>query len=168
MRGEAQRQESGTEHLDPAQVRFTRTANRELVLHLNGERFTDLRLRLAFPLEAADEFVGLFRADGTELGMLARIDDLDPDSRAVLRVELEKIYFRPRITEVGRIVEEQGVLRGEITTTAGRRGIEIRGWRENVRLLSRDRAMIEDVDGNRYLVDNWRSLPKLTREILGL
>jgi hypothetical protein len=159
---------SGDQGLDPQQVRLWRTENGQLVVHLNGEQHTDLRVRLAFPLEATEEFVGLFAADGTELGMLERVQDLDADSRAVLRAELDKVYFRPRVTAVGRLVEEQGVLRGEILTTSGPRQIEIRGWRENVRLLSRDRAMIEDVDGNRYLVDNWRTLPKLTREILGL
>jgi hypothetical protein len=154
--------------LDPAKMTFTRSGDRELLLHLCGAQYSDLRIRLAFPLEAEGEFVGFSLADGTELGMLERVRDLDPDSCALLQAELDKIYFRPRVTNVGRLVEEQGALRGQIDTTSGPRQIEIRGYRENVRLLAGTRAMIEDVDGNRYLVDNWQSLPKLTRQILGL
>ena len=29
-------------------------------------------------------------------------------------------------------------------------------------------AFVEDVDGNRYLIEDWRALPQHTREILGL
>jgi hypothetical protein len=162
------RQYAPDDYLDPAQMTFARSAGRGLVLDLRGQQYSDPRVRLAFPLEAEEEFVGFSLADGTELGMLERVEDLDPDSRAALRAELEKIYFRPRVTGVGRLVEEQGVLFGHIDTTSGPRQIEIRGYRENVRLLAGTRAMIEDVDGNRYLVDDWRALPKLTREIMGL
>jgi len=154
--------------LDPARLRFTRSSKGALVLEADGQQYTDVRVRLAFPLEAEEEFVGLAQADGTELGTLARVADLDPESQAALRAELAKVYFRPRVTGVGRIVEEQGVLRGQIDTTAGPRAIEIRGWRENVRMLGGSRALIEDVDGNRYLVEDWQALPQLTREILGL
>jgi len=166
---ETSRSRVGDGHvLDPARMVLTRSAKGGLVLRVGDELHTDLKIRLAFPLEADQEFVGFFLADGTELGMLERVADLHPESRALLQSELDKIYFRPRVTGVGRIVEEQGVLRGEIDTTSGPRQIEIRGWRENVRLLSGGRALIEDVDGNRYMVNNWRQLPKLTREILGL
>jgi len=157
------------EHLlDPARLRCGRAPAGGFVLDVDGKEYADLKIRLAFPLEAEAEFVGFQLPDGTELGMLERMDDLDAASRAVLQSELDKIYFRPRVVRMGRIVEEQGVLRGEIETTSGPRRLEIRGWRENVRLLGSHRAIIEDVDGNRYLVEDWRQLPKVTREILGL
>lgn len=154
--------------LDPRQVQFSRNARGGLVLRLAGEEHESVNLRLAFPLEAEEEFIGVFLADGGELGMLPRLSDLDRASQEVLREELRKIYFRPRVVTIGKIVEEHGVLRGEIETTSGHRPLEIRGWRQNVRILSDNRAIIQDVDGNRYLVDDWRHLPKLTRDILGL
>jgi len=154
--------------LDADKVRFRRNARGGLLLEIEGEEHESVNLRLAFPLEAEEDFIGVFETDGTELGMLERLADLDPASQEVVREELRKIYFRPKVVTIGKIVEEHGVLRGEIETTSGPRPLEIRGWRENVRILSGDRAIIQDVDGNRYLVDDWRQLPKLTREILGL
>ena len=53
-------------------------------------------------------------------------------------------------------------------TSSGPRELEIRGIRSNIRLLSKNRALIEDVEGNRYELRDWERLPKLTREILGL
>jgi hypothetical protein len=154
--------------LDPAQLEFRRNPSGGIYLHMAGEDYTDLKIRLTFPLEAEDRFIGFFLTDGSELGMLERLQDLEPGSRQILQDELDKIYFRPRVVDVGRLVEEHGVLRGEIETTSGPRPLEIRGWRKNVRLLSKSRAIIEDVDGNRYLVDDWHTLPRLTKEILGL
>lgn len=154
--------------LDPQQMKFSRSARGNLILRLDGEEHHDLNIRCAFPLEADDRFIGFFLPDGTEFGILEDMAALDAESRQMLQDELDKIYFRPRIVTFGKITEEHGMLRGEIETTSGPRQIEIRGWREKVRLLSGNRAVVEDVDGNRYLVDDWRQLSKLTREILGL
>lgn len=154
--------------MDPRQLEISRSPRGSLILKIGDEEHHDLTIRRTFPLEEDTRFIGFFQPDGTELGMLEDMAELDPESRQVLQTELDKIYFRPRITGFGKITEEHGMLRGEIETTSGPRQIEIRGWREKVRILSGNRAIVEDVDGNRYLVDDWRALPKLTREILGL
>jgi hypothetical protein len=82
--------------------------------------------------------------------------------------ELDKIYFHPKILTFSNLDEEYGVLRGQIETSSGPRQLEIRNYRTNVRMLSGGRAIVEDVDGNRYLIEDWRALPQHTREILGL
>jgi len=154
--------------LDPDRIRFSRSLRGGLIMHLGDNTYHDINIRRAFPLEIDDRFIGFFQHDGTELGMLEEVAGLDPESREILQEELDKIYFCPRILNFKKISEEHGMLRGEIETTSGLRQIEIRGWRENVRVLSGNRAIVEDVHGNRYMVDDWRRLPKLTREILGL
>ena len=154
--------------LDPARMRFSRSERRSLILTLNGEEYTDLKVRRAFPLEEAARYVGVFAANGDEIGLIEDPQQLDADSRQALFDELDKVYFHPVITAFNSLDEEFGVLRGEIETTSGRRQLEIRGYRTNVRVLSRGRAVVEDVDGNRYLIEDWRALPQQTREILGL
>lgn len=154
--------------LDPAKMRFSRSEHGSLILHLDGETHHDLNIRRAFPLEKGDRYIGFFASDGSELGLLEDLETLEEHSRSELLVELDKIYFRPRITAFNSLDEEFGVLRGSIETTSGPRPLEIRGYRQNVRMLSGNRAIIEDVDGNRYLVEDWPSLPQHIREILGL
>ncbi|MCH7790062.1 MAG: DUF1854 domain-containing protein, partial [Acidobacteria bacterium] len=61
-----------------------------------------------------------------------------------------------------------GVVYADVETSSGPRQLEIRQIRTNIRLLSKNRALIEDVEGNRYELRDWGRLPKLTREILGL
>ena len=69
------------------------------------------------------------------------------------------------MTHIG---EEFGVVHADVETTSGARQIEIRGIRSSIRVLSRNRALVEDADGNRYELTDYRNLQKMTREILGL
>ncbi|MDE2740381.1 MAG: DUF1854 domain-containing protein [Gemmatimonadota bacterium] len=154
--------------LDPQKVRFSRSERGSLLLELDGEEYTDLKVRRAFPLEESDRYIGVFAAEDQELGIIEDPQQLDDQSRQALRDELDKIYFQPQVLAFNSLDEEFGVLRGQIETTSGPRQLEIRGYRTNVRMLSGSRAVIEDVDGNRYLIANWRALPRRTREILGL
>ena len=154
--------------LDPQKVRFSRSERGSLLLKLDGEEYTNLKIRRAFPLEESDRYIGVFAAEDQELGIIEDPQQLDDQSRQTLRDELDKIYFQPQVLAFNSLDEEFGVLRGQIETTSGPRQLEIRGYRTNVRMLSGSRAVIEDVDGNRYLIANWRALPRRTREILGL
>jgi hypothetical protein len=154
--------------LDPTKMRFSRSARGNLILHLNGEEYQDLNIRRAFPLEHSERYIGFFLADGSELGLLDDPQQLEEQSRNELLTELAKIYFHPRILAFNSLDEEYGLLRGEIETTSGTRPLAIRGFRKSVRMLSGQRAIIEDVDGNRYIVEDWPALPQRIREILGL
>ena len=154
--------------LDPQKVRFSRSERGSLILKLDGEEYTDIKIRRAFPLEESERYIGVFAAEDQELGTIEDPQQLDDQSRQALRDELDKIYFQPQVLAFNSLDEEFGVLRGQIETTSGPRQLEIRGYRTNVRMLSGSRAIIEDVDGNRYLIANWRALPRRTREILGL
>ena len=86
----------------------------------------------------------------------------------MLKEALHRTYFLPVIEGISHIREEYGVILADLETSSGPRRIEIRGYRRNVRPLSRGRVLIEDVDGNRYELRDWSRLPKRTREILGL
>ena len=154
--------------LDSAKMRFFRSQRGSLILALDGKEYTDLKTRRAFPFEQANSFIGIFDSNGEELGLLEDPQTLDDDSRQALLDELDKIYFHPKILTFNNLDEEYGVLRGEIETSSGPRQLEIRNYRTNVRMLSGGRAIVEDVDGNRYLIEDWRTLPQHTREILGL
>ena len=154
--------------LDPQKMSFSRSKRGSLILRLDGEEYTGLKIRRAFPLEEANRYIGVSAAEDQELGLIEDPQQLDDQSRQALLDELDKIYFQPQVLAFNNLDEEFGVLRGQIETTSGPRQLEIRSYRTNVRMLSGGRAVIEDVDGNRYLIANWRALPQKTREILGL
>jgi hypothetical protein len=128
----------------------------------------DIRVRRAFPLLHSDRYIGFIQADGEELGMLEDPQDLDSQSLALLNQELEKTYFLPIILEFRNMGEEHNVIFADVETSSGSRTIYVRGYRNKIRSLPGNRAIIEDVDGNRYEVRNLDSFSKLTLDILGL
>jgi len=154
--------------LQAAHLRIRRTDRGLLAVCIDTRDYNDVTVRRAFPLEAADNFIAFFDTDGAELGILEDLSGLDADSRATLDEQLSLTYFLPKITDVTHIGEEFGVVHADFETTSGTRQIEIRGIRSSIRVLSRNRALVEDAEGNRYELSDFRSLSKITREILGL
>jgi hypothetical protein len=154
--------------LDPKALRLVRSPRGSLLVRLGDQEYRDLTIRRAFPLEVPDRFIGFSMPDGQELGLLESPDELDADSRAALFEELERVYFCPVILRIRDIGEEFGVLHADLETSSGPRQVEVRELRASIRVLSGHRALIEDVEGNRYELRDWHLLPRLTREILGL
>ena len=155
--------------LDPQFLRLYRSDRNVLCARVGaaGAVHEDLRVRRAFPLQNADHYIGFLLANGDELGLLEDSQALDRESRAVLDEELEKTYFLPVILEFRDIGEEHNMIHATVETSSGPRNIYVRGYRNKIRPLSGDRALVEDVEGNRYLVPDLSALPKLTRDILG-
>ncbi|MDE2705514.1 MAG: DUF1854 domain-containing protein, partial [Gemmatimonadota bacterium] len=56
--------------LDPQKVRFSRSERGSLLLKLDGEEYTDIKIRRAFPLEESDRYIGVFAAEDQELGII--------------------------------------------------------------------------------------------------
>jgi hypothetical protein len=62
--------------------------------------------RRALPLSNPDEFIVLSDNDGNEVGVIHRIDDLEPASQAVLREALAREYVLERIVRVLEVERE--------------------------------------------------------------
>ncbi len=154
--------------LDPSALRIRRNGRALLTVEAGGKSYDDVSVRRAFPLEMADGFIGLFEAGGEEIGILESLDGLDAESRTALENQLALTYFLPVITSVTRIAEDFGVVHADVETSSGPRRIEIRNIRSHIRVLSRNRALIEDAEGNRFELPDFHRLPAITREIFGL
>ncbi|MEE2658351.1 MAG: DUF1854 domain-containing protein [Candidatus Latescibacterota bacterium] len=154
--------------LDASALRAQRADDGGLTVTLGDDNYEGVKVRRAFPLESPFEFIGLFASDGSEIGVVERVGDLDTQTAEALREELGRTYFLPVITDIDNLTEAFGVLQADIETSSGSRHIEIRGYRSKIRILSSNRALIEDAEGNRYELRNYHKLPRITRKILGL
>ena len=154
--------------LDASALRIRPNGRALLTVETDGRTFDDVSVRRAFPLEMADGFIGLFDSGGDEIGILESLDGLDAESRTALEDQLALTYFLPVITSVTRIAEDFGVVHADVETSSGPRRIEIRNIRSHIRVLSRNRALIEDAEGNRFELPDFHRLPAITREVFGL
>lgn len=117
-----------------------------------------VQIARAFPLSKPNQYIGLRDAADKDIGMLATLDGLDPDSRKIIDEELTRRYFLPIIQHVYSVKEEFGITTWDVETDKGRCGFFVQNLRESFwEMVPRQRAIITDKDGLRY------EFPDLTR-----
>ena len=90
---------SNDHYLSPQKIKIKRRDG-ALMLKMDGQCLDLAPPRRAVPLTAPDEFIVLSALDGGEIGIVRRLADLEPDSRALLADELHQIYRRIQILRV--------------------------------------------------------------------
>lgn len=124
------------------------------------------RMTAAYPLTRPGRLISVRDESGEEIGLLDRVKDLDPPSRHIVREELERSYFMPRITDIEDAREELNVVHWDVQTNKGPRTFQVRNVRRNVRRIGQRQFVIKDVDGNRYEIRDWMTLPASAQKSL--
>lgn len=154
-------------YLDPDKARFFIDAFEDLNLELAGDQtYSRVRVKRAFPLTRDDCFIVVQDRKGKEIGSLARLDALDRDSRQAVEDELERAYFTPRIQRIAKVTVANRVPRWEVETDRGPRAFEIYSSRRDVRLLGGGRVLVQDADGNRYEIPDYRRLDPASQALV--
>ena len=119
-----------------------------------------------FPISNRDHFVSLRDMEGQEIGILEEAHELDASSKKVLREELERSHFLPKINDVYSIVERLSLFTFRVNTDKGPRTFEVRNPRRNVRSVGGGRYIIKDVDGNRYDIPRLSNLGPRSQNLM--
>ena len=153
-------------YLDPHKARFFVDAFEDLNLELAGDwTYTGVRVKRAFPLTCDDCFIVVQDREGREIGALARLDELERASREAVEGELERAYFIPRIHRITKVTRTYRVPRWEVETDRGPRAFEIYSNRD-IRHLGGGRVVVQDADGNRYEIPDYRRLEPASRALV--
>jgi len=148
--------------LDPKKVQIRKDAFNKISLTILDEKeYPEVKPVMGFPLTDSENYVSFYEIiDGKrekEIGIIENIDKLDSESKKLLRTELKKEYFMPRITKINVMTESHGVMKFDVETDKGRRVFETR-YKEDIRRISGNRIIIRDADGNRYEIRDQREL----------
>lgn len=153
-------------HLDPGACRFFHEgAIMRVTLRDECSLLAASVLRV-FPLSRPDRYFSVRDGGGKEIGVLASLEGLDPESAACVRRELERRYMSFRVTAVRRARERFGAIEWEVETNRGPCRFSTRDPRENALRLSPVRCILVDVEGNRYEVEDLAALDPHSRECL--
>ncbi len=144
---------------DPVSIRRRPRANR-LTVSVNDHEFDAARVASAFPLSARLQRVVFFDGQGEEIGCLKNPSRLDGASLRLLREELDKAYFMPRITAIMEIDDYLDIEFWRVETNRGERTFEVRQPRRHIRTIGPQRMVVKDVDGNRYEIRDWSRLDR--------
>ena len=152
--------------IDPQQVRFYRGADQKIYMESAGGTEGPLTVKWAFPLTRPDKYVVVSDEKGAFVGLIKNYKKLDPASLAVVQEGLEESYFLPRITRIREIEDRFRIMIWTVDTDRGPRRFEVRSRRRDIRWLSDRHVVIQDVDGNRYEIEDIGALDAKSRDLL--
>lgn len=135
-----------------------------LRLTIGEERsYPVVRLFQAWPLSQPQRYLSLQDSRGEEIVMVSRIEELEPQSRAVAEEELRRRYLTSRVTGVQNIRSEFGVTYWHVQSDRGERDFVVQSLSESCVWVSDRHVLIVDVDGNRFEIPDTSTLDEASR-----
>lgn len=146
-------------YLNPEKIRLFRSPMGSPRLEIRDEmcypRVTFRRIR---PLSDPEHYISFGVGDEVEIGIVVDPSELNPESRKIIREELDKRYFTPVITKIRRVKERFGVHEWDTDTSRGRITFSVQGLHQNIKQVPPARILVTDVRGNRYDLPDYRKL----------
>ncbi len=135
----------------------------------DGTVHRNVRVSLAFPISRPKRFIYLYTEDGAEIGLLPDPRKLEREARDLLLAQADQAYFMPRITGIRRIDEHMGIARWEVETDRGWSAFDVIARGESSHwYVGRNKIVVRDADGNRYLIEDTTALDSRSRRMLDL
>lgn len=128
---------------------------------LSGEEIDHgiVKLRRLFPFEELWNDITVMNPAGDEIGVIASVS-LFKDDEALLKNELERVYFTPKITKIYTMKDKYGFSSWDVETDIGRITFSVKDTFRSIVSLGNGRAIITDVDGGRYEIVDAKKLDK--------
>ena len=144
--------------LDAQKTRLRKNEEGETTAFIEGKTVLLGNILSVYPISNKQHFISLRDHEGKEIGIIEQAHELDHESRIVVREEIEKSYFLPKIHDVLAVEDHLNLFTFRVETDKGSRMFEVRHPRQNIRSLGNGRYIIKDVDGNRYDIPKLRNL----------
>ena len=153
--------------LKPKRIQLSRKSKQGVQLTISEEgSYSKIKIVRAFPLSHPDRYVAFLDEKDEEIGMVKNPKELDPQSRKILEVELDKRYLVSIIKKIRSIRTDFGTSYWDVDTNRGRRDFVIQGVQDNIVWLGERRLLFVDVDGNRFEIPDYSSLDKKSASLL--
>ena len=132
----------------------------------DGRNFENLEPKRLFPVSDRDRFITLLDENGVEQAVIRDMTALPADQRAVIEECLEEYYLIPKIQRIWAYEERFDGLTLHTDTDKGPVDIEIRVLITGFR-MDGVRALLRDINDNRYEIPDVTRLDNLSKQILG-
>lgn len=147
--------------------RVEKSENNLVTVHLaDGRVWEALEPRRLFPINLLDQYITLLNEAGIEQCMIRSLEEMPPESRAVVQASLDDYYLVPRIIRIISCSEKYGTLRWTVETDRGQKSFDIRNRNHDIRVNRDGSIRVRDADDNRYLIEDYRTLDSHSRKVL--
>ena len=122
-----------------------------------------------FPFELLWEYISVLDAEQVEIGIIFNVDDFEGEERELLVTELERKYYEPRIKTIVSLKERYGFSYWEVECEDGRNvKFTMQDTFRNIIRVGDDRAILLDVDGNRFVIESILGLDRKSHKKIEL
>lgn len=154
----------GIKKLDSGNAKFfMKNMLLSMTLCENGEEktFDRVFLHRDFPHELLWQYISVIGEDNMEIGLIEDISHFDAENMGLLRTELERKYYMPCISSIENVKERYGFSYWNVTLADGRKiSFTMRDTFRNIVHTSENSIVLNDVDGNRFIIENILSLSR--------
>ena len=141
--------------LTPENAFFYRSPHGLLMARVTEKDFEGrVFLSLAFPFETQEDFICVQNGDKEEIGMISTLKIFDEDAKAILKEELQKKYFSPKILEITKFHEDGTNTYWTCKTDKGVLEFTVRDTHRSLIRVGEDRIFVVDFDGCRYEIES--------------
>ena len=125
-----------------------------------GEETRRAFLCRAFPFEMLWEFISVLDEDQNEIGIIRSVDLFEEDGKDLLVQELERRYYSPVIRRILSMKERYGFSYWTVETDEGEMQFTLHDTFRSIVRAGEFRAILMDVDGNRFDIPDVRALDR--------
>lgn len=125
-------------------------------------------LHRVFPFDLAEEFISVQAKDNEEVGIIRNLLDFDESTVEILRAELERKYFTPKIKRIITLKERRGFSYWKVETDIGEMELSFQDTYRSITRIGSDRAFVTDISGNRFEIESLDSLDRRSQKKLEL
>lgn len=118
-----------------------------------------VKLRRLFPFEELWRDISVLTPGNEEIGVIRDVA-LFGETETLLRSELTRVYFTPKIQKILSMKEKYGFSNWDVETDIGKITFSVRDTFRSVHSFESGRVIITDVDGSRYEIIDANKLDK--------
>ena len=133
------------------------TADRE---DFEKESYPRVFLHRDFPFELPWEYISVIDEDKKEIGIIRNVTDFADEQKQLIVTELERKYYAPRIQKILSVKERYGFSYWRVVTEDGEFSFTLQDTFRSILKIDEEHAVLFDVDGNRFELNNISSLDK--------
>ena len=126
-------------------------------------------LHRTFPFDKPWEYISVTDPDNKEIGIIYNIGVYDADTEKILRTELERKYYEPKVKAILSLKERYGFSYWTVMTAEDRKvDFTMQDTFRNIIRIGEDKAVLLDVDGNRFVIESISGLDRKSQKKIEL
>ena len=131
-----------------------------LSLAKDEKQYSRVILRRAFPFNLPWQYICVTDTNEKEIGMIRDVTLFPAGVADLLRRELERFYYTPKIRAILSVKERYGFSYWEVKTDEGTASFTLKDTFRSLLRISEDRVAFFDVDGNRFEIESLSALDR--------